>query len=97
MRPSSHELPLVHSQRSRACRQGKGGRGADAAATLLVAAALVTVPVNDLASPMANRALVLHLCECAVIDRRHRPTHLCRSGCGGDGLAGGSTEGRSGE
>ena len=57
-------------QRSRACRQGRT-RG-DAAATLLVAAALVTVPVNDLASPTANRALLLHLCECAVIDRRHR-------------------------
>ena len=65
-----HELPVVTSNAPGSA--GKAGRSGDAAATLLVAAALVTVPVNDLASPMANRALVLHLCECAVIDRRHR-------------------------
>ena len=87
----------MHS--SAPARAGKGGRGADAAATLLVAAALVTVPVNDLAGPTANRALVLHLCECAVIDRMAPGRPICAAvcGCGGDGLAGGNTEGRSGE
>jgi hypothetical protein len=45
---------------------GKAGRSGDAATTLLVAAALVTVPVNDLASAVANRELLLHLCECAL-------------------------------